>query len=176
MKKIINDDGWWHSGGVVKVDSEIQFDTTTNPEIDSTGGGFIWKIKTAIINAWKLRDDTKGTDILSIDTNTDTIETKYHTIITNEVTQITFADSPYTASWGDDLEVNSTSGAVTINLPTAVDNNGKWIYITKIDSTANDITVDANSTETINGSTTLTLSTQWETKIFKSNGTNITTR
>lgn len=92
------------------------------------------------------------------------------------VTQIAFADSPYTAVWGEDLEVDCTAGAVTINLPTAVGNNGKTINVTKVDVSVNAVTVDGNGAQTINGSATSSQTTQYESYTYKSNNTNVTIR
>jgi len=174
MRKVFNNLGHWFAGTEVKIDSKLTFNDLGNPLFDMTNGSFLWYLKTAIANAWRLRDNTKGTDIVTIDTNTDTIDLKYHTIVTNQVTQIAFADSPYTASWGEDLEVDTNGGAVTINLPTAVNSNGRKIVITQVSITADpDITITPNGAETINGLTTDTITSQWTSYIYKSNGTNI---
>lgn len=67
--------------------------------------------------------------------------------------------------------VNATSGAVTITLPTAVDNSAAFI-IKKIDSSANAVTVDAASSETIDGDLTYKLYDQYNYVEIVSNGTN----
>jgi len=70
---------------------------------------------------------------------------------------ITSADSPYTAlATTRIIRADATSGAITINLPTAVGIAGFTykIYRTDIVASTNIITVDANSTETIDGSLT----------------------
>ena len=41
LRQVIKTAGHWLKGLVFKVDREIQFDQTTNPEIDSSGGSFI---------------------------------------------------------------------------------------------------------------------------------------
>jgi hypothetical protein len=56
--------------------------------------------------------------------------------------------------------VNATSGSVTMNLPTAVGNTAK-ITVKKTDSSANTVVVDANSTQTIDGSLTKTIEFQY---------------
>ena len=48
LRKITKTDGHHLAGTLFKVDSEIQFDTVGTPEIDTTGGSFIWKILTAV--------------------------------------------------------------------------------------------------------------------------------
>ena len=66
LRTILKTAGHWLKGAIVKVDSEIQFDTTTNPEIDSTGGDFVWNAKTASADSWKLRDPGTLEDIIAV--------------------------------------------------------------------------------------------------------------
>lgn len=49
-----------------------------------------------------------------------------------------------------------TSGNITISLPTAVGNQAAF-NIKKIDSSSNTVTIDPNSSETIDGSATVTI-------------------
>ena len=67
--------------------------------------------------------------------------------------------------------VNATAGAITVTLPTAA-NNGSYFIIKKTDATANVVTLDAYSTETIDNSTTLTLNDQYNYVGIVSNGVN----
>ena len=99
--------------------------------------------------------------------------------IDRPVIQKVVTDSPYTASWGEDIEVDCAAGAggnITINLPTAVGNNGKTISITRVDGSANILTIDGATTETINGALTKIIGVQWDSLTLKSNGTNVTWR
>jgi len=81
--------------------------------------------------------------------------------------------STYTATDDDDVILcDATSGVFTIDLPTAVGRSGKSYVIKKIDSTANAITVDGDSGETIDGATTSSLSSQWDYLTIVSDGTN----
>lgn len=89
------------------------------------------------------------------------------------VIQKSFADTPYTAAWMEDIEVDCSGGDVTINLPTAVGNNGKVIYVTKVDSSANKIIIDGFTAETINGSLTRNITGQYNSLCLKSNNTNV---
>jgi len=173
MKKFFNTLGFRFNK--VEVGTNLTMADLGNP-LFTLNGSWLVNLLTATVNSFRFRDNTKGTDIITINTSTDVIELKYHTILTNLVTQITFANSPYTATWGQDLEVDCTGGVVVVNLPTAVGNNGKTISITKVDASVNAITVDGSTTETINGSLTRLNNSQWETVILKSNGTNVTTR
>jgi len=79
LRTILKTAGHWLKGSIVKVDSEIQFDTTTNPEIDSTGGDFVWQTKTTSASSWKLRDPGTLEEILITDTSakTFTLHTNY---------------------------------------------------------------------------------------------------
>lgn len=75
-------------------------------------------------------------------------------------------DSPYTVVAGDQLlEVDTTSGNVTINLPAIASSLGRQLTVNKRIA-ANTITVDGNASETINGATTDTLTSQYENKNY----------
>ncbi len=67
--------------------------------------------------------------------------------------------------------INATSGAVTVTLPTAVSNAASFI-IKKTDSSTNKVTIDAYSTETIDGGTTYGLNDKYNYVEIVSNGTN----
>ena len=73
LRTILKTAGHWLKGSIVKVDSEIQFDTVTNPEIDSTGGDFVWNTKTTSASSWKLHDPGTSEDILTTDTSAKTL-------------------------------------------------------------------------------------------------------
>jgi hypothetical protein len=69
--------------------------------------------------------------------------------------------------------VDATSAGVTITLPAAATaGNGFRVAIKKIDSSGNAVTIDGNLSETIDGNTTSTLSTQYDTENLISDGTN----
>ena len=60
------------------------------------------------------------------------------------------------------VPVDATSGAVTVTLPPLVDAYQE-VMVSKRDSSANLVTVDANGSETINGATTQVISVQYTT-------------
>ena len=60
------------------------------------------------------------------------------------------------------ITVDASSAAVTITLPTAADNEGRVLHIKKIDSSANNVTVDGEGSETIDDQTTQTISAQYD--------------
>lgn len=66
---------------------------------------------------------------------------------------------------------DATSGSLTVNLPTAVSNTAK-ITVKKIDSSANTVVIDGNSTQTIDGSLTKTIEFQYTSVTLISNGSN----
>ena len=90
--------------------------------------------------------------------------------VTNQIRTVT---ANYTALTTDSIILcNATSGNITITLYTAVGNAGRKLTIIKTDSSTNTVTIDGNSTETINGSLTQVLFTQHSTLTLVSNGTN----
>lgn len=67
--------------------------------------------------------------------------------------------------------MDATTGALTVNLPTAASSTNQILTIKKVDSSANTVTIDGNGSETIDGTTTKILATQWEKLTIQSNGT-----
>ena len=67
---------------------------------------------------------------------------------------------------------DATSGAFTLTLPAAASNSGQVYYITKIDSSTNVVTIDANGSETIDGELTLELGGQYNSVQIISDGSN----
>jgi hypothetical protein len=75
----------------------------------------------------------------------------------------------YTATTSDYF-IDCTTGTFTVNLFTAVGNTGRILIIKN--SGTGTITVDPNGTQTIDGATTQTLSTQWSRVHIISDGAN----
>lgn len=77
----------------------------------------------------------------------------------------TNADSPYTVLVDDNgrvLDVDASGGAVTINLPAAATaKNGFAVTVKKTDSSTNAVTIDGDGTETIDGTTTKVILSQY---------------
>lgn len=65
---------------------------------------------------------------------------------------------------------DAASGAITITLPAAASCKYRQFWIKKIDAT-NNVTVDGAGSETIDGATTKVLSTQYESVVLVSDGT-----
>lgn len=66
---------------------------------------------------------------------------------------------------------DATSGAIVATLPTAAFGGGRIFIIKKIDASANTVTIQGNGAETIDGTNTRVLSTQYSSLIIQSNGT-----
>jgi len=67
---------------------------------------------------------------------------------------------------------DATSAAFTITLPTAVSKDGQTFTIKKIDASGNAVTVGTTSSQTIDGSTTYSLPTQYKYVTVVSDGAN----
>lgn len=66
---------------------------------------------------------------------------------------------------------DSTSGAITVSLPTAAIVAGRIFVIKRINAGANNVVIDPAASETIDGALTYTLSAQWNSVTIISNGT-----
>ncbi len=75
-----------------------------------------------------------------------------------------------TRAFGTTL-VDASGGAITRTLPAAASYAGEILAFKKIDSSLNVVTIDGNASETIDGATTATLKTQYESIIIQSDGT-----
>jgi hypothetical protein len=85
-----------------------------------------------------------------------------HDAIENNILSVTEVSTTYPIVASDDLIIaDATSGAFVISLPTIVGNEGKNYALKKIDSSANAVTVDADGSETIDGSANVILTTQY---------------
>jgi hypothetical protein len=73
-------------------------------------------------------------------------------------------------SANDVVIVDATAAPATVNLPTAASVVGLQLDIKKVDAT-NNVTVQANGAETIDGSNTATLTSQYESITIVSDGT-----
>lgn len=92
------------------------------------------------------------------------------------ITQIGFADSPYLASYGEDLEIDCSGGDVIVNLPTAISNNGNLVIITRVDVSINTLSIQPTLGQFINGLLIDLIANQWTSNRYKSNGSNISKR
>lgn len=68
--------------------------------------------------------------------------------------------------------IDTSAGAVTYTLPSAVGHAGARRIVKKITGDANAVTVATTSSQTIDGATTYSLTAQWESITVQSNGAN----
>jgi len=175
--KIEKSDGHYLAGTEVTVDTEINFVNTSNPEIDTTGGSFIWKLITAVASAWKLRDDTKGQDIITIDSSTDTVTanaTDYTFVgfgAASAATAIVFTieSTSYNAVAFDWVDMTTAGTGKTVTFP-ASPVADDIIKVSKADSGVGVITVDGNG-KNINGAANDTINSQYTIVSYQYNGT-----
>lgn len=66
--------------------------------------------------------------------------------------------------------VDASSAAVTATLPAAATYPDRMITVKKVDSSTNSVTVDGNGSETIDGSTTQVITTQYVSITMISDG------
>lgn len=95
-----------------------------------------------------------------------TLETgrSFGAAITSTSSDITLDVSHYT------LQVDATGANRTETLPAASTCTRRIYVILKIDASANTVTIDGNSSETISGSTTKVINTQWSGYMIQSTG------
>jgi hypothetical protein len=70
---------------------------------------------------------------------------------------VTNADSPVTAAYGDDISCDTSGGAITINLPAAVAGNPEIVIRAGADAVTANITVEPDGAETILGESNLVI-------------------
>lgn len=86
---------------------------------------------------------------------------------------VTTKTANYTVTTADDVIItDATGGTFTLTLPTAVGNTGKMFLIHRKDGTATNVIIDGNSTETIDGDTTLILAGRYTSIQIVSDGSN----
>ena len=83
----------------------------------------------------------------------------------------------YTVTTGDagtdcQITVDASGGSRTITLYAASSNSGRQVKVKKIDSSANTVTIDGNSSETIDGATTQVISAQYTSLSLVCDGSN----
>jgi len=105
--------------------------------------------------------------VITTNASTDTI-----TLSTVSAVLVT-KTADYTASTTTEVILcDATLGPITISLPAASGNSGLQKTIKKTDSTATSVTIDANASETIDGSLTKVIVTQNESFTIICNGSN----
>jgi hypothetical protein len=116
----------------------------------------------------KLRIHSSGNVGVSTSTPTSTLH------VTGSVAaSITTKTANYTATATDyTIICNNTSGAITISLPAASGCAGRIYNIKKSSAALNNVVIDPNGSETIDGAATRTLTVQYEGVLIQSDGSN----
>ena len=70
------------------------------------------------------------------------------------------------------ITVDASGGSRTITLYAASSNSGRQVKVKKIDSSANTVTIDGNSSETIDGATTQVIEAQYTSLSLVCDGSN----
>ncbi len=87
-------------------------------------------------------------------------------------TTFTTKTTTYTATSSDGtILCDATGGAFSVTLPAAASNTGVVLVVKKIDASANAVTIDGNSSETIDGATTQSIGVRYESLTIGCNGT-----
>jgi hypothetical protein len=89
----------------------------------------------------------------------------------SQALSITTKTANYTATASDYTIVCNNAGTITITLPAAAGCSGRVYVVKKISAALNNVTVDGNAAETIDGAATRVLTTQYESVMIQSNGT-----
>jgi len=96
----------------------------------------------------------------------------------NGITAASLVESTRTITESDDIEIgddtvigDATSDSIVATLPAAEDADGNKYTVLKSDSSENTVTVDGDGAETINGSATQVLSSQYDFIVVQSDGT-----
>jgi hypothetical protein len=121
-----------------------------------------------------------STDTLVGRATTDTLTNKTLTsptvntpAINGQKIALTSKTANYTLTTSDDTALgDSSGGAFTFTLPTAVGASGKVYVVKKTDTSFTAITINTTSSQTIDGATSTTLNTQYETVRVISDGAN----
>lgn len=128
-----------------------------------------WEEDILDLNLNNLSDD----DILQYDRNSGKWENVQPEDTEGSDKNVTIVTDNYTIRSLDDLIlVDASSNNITISVPSATSNPGKEFDIKKIDSTSNEVIVDAYNAETIDGELTQIIDCQYDTMDIVSTSTN----
>ena len=120
-----------------------------------------------------LMNGVSNYDVLTYESSTGLWKNKPSTSLpVNTSTPTSTKTANYLVTSADYLiRANANSNIITITLPSAVTNTGRTFIIKKVDSSVNVVTVATTSAQTIDGSTTKLLNTQYSILRVNSNGT-----
>lgn len=176
---INNHSGSGKDSSVVRIENEQNgANDVTGVEIYNSGTGATakWDVLIPASGSTDLRISNNGTDRVTIQNDGDVgigttspasgldIQSSMGYKV-NTITSATTLDNTYNV-------VLCNTGPYTVTLPAAASNTGRVYYILNIDTDGDDITIDGNASETINGSTTYALDSYTHVVQIISDGTN----
>jgi len=77
----------------------------------------------------------------------------------------------YTVEGKTNVFVDATGGNVTVTLPDILDSKDRLIRMKKTDSSSNKVIADGAGSNAIDGATTSTMTSQWESMVILCDGT-----
>lgn len=159
---------------VIDIGAGSSSDTTYSISAETVSGGANLRLTDSDAGT----DDVKfaegtGVTIVRTDANTITITATGSASVLDMPTSSKTAN--YTVVSGDQgylIKADATSGAITITLPAAATaGDGFTIAVKKMDS-SNNVVIDGDGSETIDGALTYTLSTQYDAVFIQCDGSN----
>lgn len=172
IRTIFGQFGTHIKGDFLQVDDEIKFVSTANPELDTEGGNFLHKLKTAVTTALRWRDDTKGQDIITVDTLNDIVtanNTDYSFVGFGSNIAFTIQSTNYNAVADDWVDMTTGATNKTVTFP-ATPSTDDRIKVSKADAGAGNVDIAGNGNN-INGSATDLITSQYTVVTYQYNGT-----
>jgi hypothetical protein len=176
---IKNDAGSSKDSSVVRIENEQNgANDVTGLEIYNSGTGATarWDVYIPASGSTDLRFKNNGTDRITIQNDGDVgigttspvsgldVQTSMGLALTT-ITSATTLDNTHNV-------VFCNNGVYTVTLPAAASNSGRVYKIKNINTNGDDVTIDGNGSETINGSTTYVLEDYNQGITIISDGTN----
>ncbi len=164
--------GGGYSGGVMGAANDSYLYNQGNNFLIATGTAakslvFMTGGTTQATNE-RMRIDGSGNVGIGINTPTSTLH-----VAGSQALPVTTKTATYTAAASDyTILCNNTSGAININLPAASGCSGRIYVVKKVSGAGNNVVIDGNASENIDGATTRTLATQYESVMIQSDGSN----
>ena len=78
--------------------------------------------------------------------------------------------TPYAPTTEEAVLVDATAGNMVVNLPAATLRKGSQLVISKVDASANTVTVNRAGSDTVEGATSVVLTAQWDKLVLLSDG------
>lgn len=124
--------------------------------LDDSGGASSWLVK--------FYDGSADITIGTLNTSADTfVPSGQLATFANAVSAKTGTFTSTVSDYGKFLTADATSASFTANIDDAATLGTSWyVIIQKIDTSSNTITIDPNSTQTVNGSSTYVITKQYE--------------